>query len=90
MLAAFFIRNKMKRSTYIFIIGICTCLCLPVGIVQLFYYLAFKKSNTEVQRLKLENSLKNGLVVILLEITIIGFLFYQFGRHFIHVIGTFY
>lgn len=80
----------MKRDRYNIIIIICALLCLPIAIVQWCFYISFRKNESKSTRNRLEKSLLIGLNLIFFEILIICFLFFQYGRDLIHVMGTFY
>jgi len=80
--------NHVKK--YKIIISTCLLLCLPVGIWLWIMYGKWKKNNTEQSSIYLEKNLINGLSVVFMQLIIICFLFYHFGRNFIEVMGTFY
>lgn len=77
--------NLLKYKT---IILFCTLLFFPIGLVQLQCYFAFK--NNKSTKEKLEKLLRIGVIFIFIEISTIAFLFYQFGRKMIPVMGSFY
>jgi hypothetical protein len=72
------------------LIWICSCIFLPVGLVQLFFYMNWKKNSSEQALVKLEKSLILGLTFLFIIIIILCFLFFQYGRNFIPIVGTFY
>jgi hypothetical protein len=80
--------NDVRK--YKAIIWICSIILLPVGLFQLFYFHKWKRENTLVHLTKLEGSLKTGITILFIYLSIICVLFYQYGRTFISVMGTFY
>ena len=72
------------------IMWICSIILLPVGLIQWFYYSKWKKNNTDKDQLKLEKVLRTGLNILFIFLSIVCILFYQYGRTFISVMGTFY
>lgn len=85
-----YIKQQMKKQRYSIIMNICMVLCLPIAILQWYFYFTYRKQENEYTKARLERSLLLGLGFIFFEILIICFLFYQFGRQLIHVMGTFY
>lgn len=80
--------NHVKK--YKIIIATSLLLCLPLGVFLMVKYNQWKNNPSEKTTLQLEKILINGLSVIFIQLVVICFLFYHFGRKFIEVMGTFY
>lgn len=80
----------MKEERYSIIIHICMVICLPISLVQWYFYIAYRKNRNDFTQKRLEKSLIWGLGFIFIEILVICFLFFEYGRHVIHVMGTFW
>ncbi len=79
----------MKKK-YNLILLICFFVFFPLLLVIEPYHIRWKCNPTDQNQEKLEKALRFGLTFILVLIVCICFVFYQFGRYPIHVIGTFY
>ena len=62
----------------------------PLWIINYFYYRKWLYSPSAETVKKLSSSLQLSIVFGFIEILVICFLFYQYGRNFIHIMGTFY
>lgn len=80
--------NHIKK--YKIIIATSLLLCLPLGLFLMVKYHQWKKNPSEKTTAQLEKFLIKGLSVIFIQLIIVSFLFYHFGRKFIEVMGTFY
>jgi hypothetical protein len=80
----------MEARKYKMIIWTCMLLFPPLAIIQWPLFVHWKSKPGEENKLKLEKSLTTGISIVFVELTVICFLFYHFGRGFIEVMGTFY
>jgi len=77
-----------NNRIYNAIIGCSLLLFFPLGLFLIFWHQKFKAQKITSQ--KWESILQYGMFFICIEMIIASFVFYQFGRYFIHIIGTFY
>ena len=78
------------KQRYNRILLICFIFFPPLAFGLERYYLLWKHNPTERNQRNLELALRIGIFFMLFTIIVISFMFYQFGRYPIHVMGTFY